>query len=200
MSDNIEQTLIDNWELFLGLVNRIEHPEVKKGLLDFCDHYDTRIMTSPAATKTEYNGAFAGGLVWHSLNVLKYMKELNKVYGSACSVDDMIVVALFHDIGKIGNREHDYYNAQESDWHRNKGFMFEVHPELVKTPVIARTFWWLSTYKIPMSENVVEALFSLYTSNTNNRVNELYNVNDLGLLLQQAVRASCIKNKGVNSL
>jgi hypothetical protein len=141
-----------------------------------------------------YVGAFAGGLVWHSLEVLKIMKELNKLYNANISADSLILTALFHDIGKIGNKTTDLYSPNDSDWHVKRGIVYKMNEELMTTPVPVRSLWWLSSYT-SLSEEEIHAITSLqhlhqmYSS-------EYYNVPMLTLVLQQAVRAACVKNKG----
>lgn len=197
---NVEAKIFENWETFLSLIDKISDKETKEALTNLCNDLHEKIMLCPASTKVGYIGPFVGGLVWNSLNVLKLMKDMNKVYGSQCTADEMIITSLFYDLGKIGNGKEDYYLAQKSDWHKDRGMYFDVNTKLVNSPIVSRTIWWLNKYKVPMSENVVEALFSLYSSTINNKSSEVYNVSPLALLLQQSVRSACILNKNVESV
>ena len=199
-NDKIEAKLIENWDVYLNLIKRIENQKISENLSVLLREQAERILVCPASTKTTHIGAFPGGLVIHSLSVLRIMKEMNKVNGTNCSVDDMIVTALFHDIGKIGSSTEDYYLAQKSDWHKDRGILFEINPKLGNVPIVARSIWWLNNYNVNLNENVLEALFSLYSSAVNNRISELYNVSNLSLLLQNSVRSSCVINKGKNSV
>ena len=184
-----------NMELFISLVKRVKNDEVRRSLEDLCSEVGDRIATCPASTSTKYIGAFPGGLVWHSLEVLKVMKELNKIYEAGLSTDSLILTALFHDIGKIGNKEEDYYLPQESDWHvKNLGMNFTINDSLSSTPVPTRSLWWLTSI-VPLTEEEIGAISSLQNM-SNMYSSELYNAPMLTIILQQAVRGVCAKNKG----
>ncbi len=192
------EKVTDNMKLFVSLVGKVKDDDVRKGLQDLVEEVGSKMAACPASSNTKFIGAFPGGLVWHSIEVLKVMKELNKLYSADISSDSLILTALFHDIGKIGNKTHDYYEAQPSDWHVKKGMVFVINEKLGPTPVSVRSLWWLAT-GVPMSEDEIGAISSLqhmghmYSS-------ELYNAPMLTLILQQAVRAVCTKNKGYLSV
>lgn len=185
-----------NWKLFLSLVEKVKDPKNKEALLQLCEDQGERMATCPASTNTKYIGAFAGGYIWYSLQVLKIAKELNKLYEANISVDDLIVSCLFHDVGKIGNLEHEYYLPNKSDWHVNKGMLFEFNENLVNSNVNARSLWWLSHYGLSLSEDSVQAISSIHHMSHQTFSSEVYNVPMLTLILQQSVRAVCVKNKG----
>jgi hypothetical protein len=132
-ADNQElvlQKVQENWGTLKGLVNRIENPEAREGAIHLCDDLHDRFAVAPASTRTDYVGCFVGGLVWHSLNVLRVMKALRTSLDieKTVSADSMIILGLFHDIGKLGNEKEDYYLPQSSDWHREKlGMHYEVN-------------------------------------------------------------------------
>lgn len=190
----------ENWDLFLGLVNnKISDLTVREPLVKLCKELEDRLAVCPASTRKEYVGAFPGGLVWHSLNVLKTMKELNKIYEAKYSPDTLIVVSLFHDLGKIGNEEEDYYLPNESDWHKKNGILYEVNQDLPPTSVASRTMWWLNSSGVPLSEAEVHSIMSLQQMGQMFN-NDLYNVPMLTLMLQQSVRFCSVKNKGCSSV
>jgi hypothetical protein len=190
----------ENWDLFLGLVNgKISDPTVREPLSKLCKELEDRLAVCPASTRKEYIGAFPGGLVWHSLNVLKVMKELNKIYDAKYTPDNLIVVSLFHDLGKIGNEDEDYYLPNESDWHKKNGMIYEINKDLPPTSVASRTMWWLNSSNVPLSEVEVHAIMSLQQMGQMFN-NELYNIPMLSMMLQQSVRACSLKHKGFDSV
>jgi len=199
---NIDAQIVEqvhkNFELFVSLVKKVKDDDVRNALTVLCETVGSRMAACPASTNTKYIGAFPGGLVWHSLEVLKVMKELNKVYDAKLSTDTLIVTALFHDIGKIGNKTEDYYLPQESDWHVKRGMMFTINENISNIPVSTRSLWWLSS-EVALSETEIHAITSLQHMN-NMYSSELYNAPMLTLILQQAVRAVCVKNKGRTSV
>lgn len=190
----------ENWEMFTELIsNKISNPIIKESLIKLCKEQEDRLAACPNSTKQEYIGAFAGGLVWHSLNVLKTMKELNKIYEAKYSPETLLLVSLFHDIGKIGNEEEDYYLPIKSDWHLKNGIFYEINKDLPPTSISSRSLWWLNFYNVPLNEFEVHAISSLNQMgqmwNT-----ELYSVPMLTLMLQQAIRACCVRYKNHNIL
>lgn len=190
----------ENWEMFLAIVStKISDPTIKEPLIKLCKNLEDRIASCPASTRTDNIGAFAGGLVWHSLNVLKTMKELNKLYDAKYSPESLIITSLFHDLGKIGNEEEDYYLPNESDWHRKNGMIYEINKEIINTSVATRTFWWLNSVGVPLTELEINSIMSL---NQMGQMfsNELYNVPMLTLMLQQSVRFCAVNYKGFKSV
>jgi hypothetical protein len=206
-ADNKElvlQKVQENWGTLKGLVNRIENPEAREGAIHLCDDLHDRFAVAPASTRTDYVGCFVGGLVWHSLNVLRVMKALRTSLDieKTVSADSMIILGLFHDIGKLGNEKEDYYLPQSSDWHREKlGMHYEVNEGMGHIPIAVRSLWWLNHYKVSLSENEVYALQSLSVKN-GEQISFTPSLRDPweGYLLQSAVRGACIKHHGITSL
>lgn len=194
----------ENWDKVKSLVNRIEDEKVKAGCIALTDHLYDRMAVCPASTKLDYIGCFVGGLTWHSLNVLRVMKILHSSFEleGKVSADSMILLGLFHDIGKLGNEETDYYTPQKSEWHREKlGQMYEVNEGMGSVPVSVRTLWWLNRFNIPLSEQEIAAIHSL--TNKNEQISFTPGIgNDPWetFLLQSAVRGACIRYHGIKNL
>jgi len=201
MSDKLVQKITSNWELLKGLVSRIEDAEKRHALLSLCDKVADRAIVCPASTRTEYVGCFTGGLVWHSLNVVKIMKELVKLYDLDVDTDSLIIAGVFHDFGKLGTMDKDYYLSQHSDWHRSKGMLYEINPEVSGHTVQALSLYWINQYGCPLSEDEVSAILSLSTK-FNETISYVPSFKDpwLSVILQHAVRIACMKNNGITSL
>jgi len=197
-NDKIELKLVENWDLFTKIIeSKIENKQLKAPLLKLCEDQSTRIITCPASTREDYIGAFTGGLVWHSLNVLKTMKEINKICGNKASTEDMIVASLFHDIGKIGDKTHDYYYRQDSEWHRERGMFFETNKKLNTSSVSVRSLWWLNQYAVPMSIDMISSISAMQNASA---TNDFYSTSYLTNLLQQSVQCSCSINRGKTNI
>ena len=196
-----EATLIEEqWKLFYSLIDKIEDDRRKVALHNLCDDYAVRLMTCPASSKTDRIGAFSGGLVWHSLGVLRIMKELVKLYEAKVTTDELITVGLFFDIGKIGTPDDEYYCPQASKWHFDNGFTFDINKKLLQNSVQTRSVWWLcSKYGIQLSEREINAILSLQNIK-DMYASDVYNSEILTMLLQQSVQANCVKNKGISTI
>ena len=71
------------------------------GIRDLMQWLDgTDFYTAPASTR--YHSNFEGGLVAHSLNVYIQLKKLCTTYDCTASEESIAIVALFHDLCKVG--------------------------------------------------------------------------------------------------
>ena len=62
---------------------------------------DSSFFSDPASAR--YHNAFPGGLLDHSMNVFYELTEMAKLYNFSFSIDSMVIIALLHDLCKIGN-------------------------------------------------------------------------------------------------
>ena len=68
--------------------------------------------------------------------------------------EELIFAAMHHDLGKVGDMEHDYYIPEDSDWHRkNTGSIFKHNPKLEFMTVTDRALFLLQHFGISMSSN-----------------------------------------------
>ena len=95
-----------------------------------------------APCSTKFHLSVRGGLCQHSLNVYRELDKLNDLYGLGFSKESIIVVALLHDIDKMGKYEMFYRNVQK------------YHPDGKKSDDNGRFDWvkeW--SYKVKDDEN-----------------------------------------------
>jgi len=200
MNQELIAKIEKNWDLFYGLVKRVENKTVRDSLLSLCDSEKDRLAAAPASSRTEFNGAYPGGLVRHSLTVFALAKNLNKSLNFTENGDSLLVTSLFHDFGKIGNENEDYYLEQESNWHRERGMMYELNKKIDKIHPSQRSLWWLTNKaKCPVSEDEMYAILSLSKLGQMYST-DLYDVSPLSVILQTAVRVACIKGKNKQSV
>lgn len=197
----LEQAL-QNMETFKNLVSsKVTNPNMTKALLAFIGSVEGELITCPSSTRTEYQGAFPGGLVSHSIAVVKTMAALNKAYEANLTGESIVITGLFHDIGKIGNEEEAYYLNKESDWHNRQGIMYEVNSNLMNMPVSMRSLFLLQKHGILLSEEEHYAISSIRDrSRPGEESIPQGNEPMLALILQQAVRTTCLKGRGQTSL
>lgn len=50
-----------------------------------------------------------GGLLEHSLNVLEYARKLNEAWGTGIPDSSIVITALLHDLGKMGDHGKPHY-------------------------------------------------------------------------------------------
>jgi hypothetical protein len=112
------------------------------------EHY----LTAPASSRTEFHSCFPGGLLSHSLNVVK---NLRKLVGATCpgefSDATIAFVGLFHDLGKAGDGKEPYYIPNPSDWHRERGMLYEINKDCRSMPNSERGLFILQEHGIKLS-------------------------------------------------
>lgn len=128
----------------------------------------SRMFVAPASTKLEYHSCEQGGLLNHSLNVVDTMLTLNvPVY--TCDTESVVLVGLFHDLGKIGSVTDvstgdglPFYIDQTSDWHREKlGELYKKNPELQDHLTHSlRSVRILTQFGFPLSDSEFVAIFA----------------------------------------
>lgn len=109
----------------------IKRPGVD-GLLAWLEAGD--FFTAPASTR--YHEAFEGGLALHSLNVFHHLVGLNEHYKTGYDMETLTIVALFHDLCKVGCYKVSMRNVKDEEtgvWSKvpyyvfDEGFKFGGH-------------------------------------------------------------------------
>lgn len=153
-----EKQIADNWDKLIKFIEDTFDGDRKKNLLELYNDNSERIAMAPAANKIYFHSAFIGGYVHHVLNVIAIAPRMSKLWESLTPVrnyteEELLFVALNHDLGKIGDDEHEYYINNESDWHVKRGTIFDFHPELQYMKVQQRSLYLLQHYGIKVNRN-----------------------------------------------
>ena len=95
---------------FIGICREfIKRPGIDR-LMEWLEKSD--FYTAPASTK--YHGAYAGGLLEHSLNVYHELRRISSVYPDvAISDETTAIIALFHDLCKVNFYKPDTRNVKK---------------------------------------------------------------------------------------
>ena len=117
-------------EEFLEIYTGQIHREGADALLDYLQN-KSDFFTSPASAK--FHGAYAGGLCEHSVNVYRCLEDylarsrVQELYGLEYSQESMAVVALLHDLCKIGCYKAGTRNVKGPDgkWQAVPTFFYE---------------------------------------------------------------------------
>ena len=150
---------------------------------------NTDFYTSPASTK--YHGAFEGGLALHSLNVFHQLVKLCKWYGCDATDESIAIVALFHDLCKVGTYKTELRwrkNAnnqweQYSTYTRNEDFKFGGHGS--KSVYLVQNFMKLS----PEEAASINCHMGQWEATQYGHPNEVYEESMLAWLLHVADEA-----------
>ena len=117
-------------EEFLEIYHSQIHREGADTLLDYLQN-KSDFFTCPASAK--FHGAYAGGLCEHSVNVYRCLADylarlrVQELYGLEYSQESIAVVALLHDLCKIGCYKAGSRNVKGPDgkWQAVPAFFYE---------------------------------------------------------------------------
>ena len=159
MKELTPQQIEQNWNKLRNIIKDTFEGERLDNLNKMYDHLEDRMCMAPASGKEHFHYAHVGGYVEHVLHIIDYSKQLKGVWetnGATINFTDeeLIFAAMHHDLGKVGDLEHDYYVPNESEWHRkNQGAIYTHNKELQHMTVTDRAIFLLGHFKVPMSEN-----------------------------------------------
>ena len=117
-------------EEFLAIYNGQIHRDGADALMDYLQN-KSDFFTCPASAK--FHGAYAGGLCEHSVNVYRCLADylarprVQELYGLEYSQESIAVVALLHDLCKIGCYKAGSRNVKGPDgkWQAVPTFFYE---------------------------------------------------------------------------
>lgn len=100
-------------------------------LMDWLEN-ETNFFSSPASTR--YHGSYEGGLVEHSLNVFNQLLfEMDTMVGKGWEdiypMETVAIVALFHDLCKVGQYRETEKWRKNSDGEWESYLAYEYDPE-----------------------------------------------------------------------
>jgi hypothetical protein len=154
-----------NWNTFIENIDLHITGERRQLLRDFYEQYQERIMLMPAAHKKEYHNAFPGGYVEHVNRVVDCalkQYELWKSEGadvSTFTVEELVFSAINHDLGKMGDEQHESYVPQTDEWRRNKlGEDYTHSTKLAFASVPDRGLYMLQAHGIRYTFNEMLAI------------------------------------------
>ena len=158
MKQLTEKQIVDNWTRLRDIITLTFEGDRVENLNKMYDHFEDRMCVAPASGKEHFHYAHVGGYIEHVLHIIDYSKQLKSVWESNGATinftdEELIFAAMHHDLGKVGDLEHDYYVPNESEWHRkNQGAIYTHNKELQHMTVTDRAIFLLGHFKVPMSE------------------------------------------------
>jgi hypothetical protein len=149
-----------NWVRMMGFIeDHISEPRRTK-LMEFYNKFQERIIMMPAAHKKEYHNSFPGGYVDHVNRVITCALHLHDLWGqmgadlNTYTKEELVFSALNHDLGKIGDEEHESYIEQDDKWRREKlGEDYKFNNKLAFASVPDRGLFLLQDHDIKYTFN-----------------------------------------------
>ncbi len=153
------------WETLIGYIHSHITGERKEHLLNFYNKYQERLMLMPAAHKKEYHNAFPGGYIEHVNRVIRCAIKQYKLWKdegadvTTFTKEELIFSALNHDLGKMGDENHESYIPQTDKWRREKlGEDYMFNTELPFSSVPDRGLFLLQSHGIQYTFNEMIAI------------------------------------------
>lgn len=153
------EQLVENYELFRKLINKTFTGERLESLNKMYDHFEERIIYTPASGTEHYHNAFPGGYIDHVLRVVKNSLKVYELYADMgmgqgdYTKENLIFAALHHDLGKLGTPSEDLYKKNDSEWHvKNQGKIYKTNPNIHWMNLTDRTFYLLNHFGIKVTE------------------------------------------------
>lgn len=146
-----------NYNNFYKFLDKLgARAEQTKTLVNFLNE---RLALCPASSRASHHSAYAGGLIEHSTRVLGLALKLRKALEIDVPTDSVVLCCLFHDLGKVGDLNTDYYLPQDSDWHKkNLGEYYKVNSELQYMTVPHRSVFLLQHFGVKLSAEEMLAI------------------------------------------
>lgn len=148
----------------------------------------TSWLTSPASTKYHLNRE--GGLLEHSVNAAETMLKIKNAIAPSISDESCVIVALLHDLGKVGMPNNPQYLVNEpSEKQKRYGYKpnypYRFNTDLVYLSVPIRSIYLALPY-ISLTEEEVQAIVYHDGQYVEDNRSSATNEEPLTLLLQYA--------------
>jgi len=182
----------ENWVEFMSNIDTHISSPRKEKLVEFYEKYQERIMLLPASHRKEYHSAFPGGYVFHVNKVVRCSLKQAKLWDSeGCdmstfTIEELVFSAINHDLGKMGDSEHESHIPQTDKWRKDKlGEDYMFNKKLAFASVPDRGLFLLQEHNIKYTFNEMVAI------QTHDGLYDLANEKYLkGYLVEQKPRTS----------
>jgi len=146
---------MDRKKLFYKLLELLKGSKREEKINKMVEAVFERVATVPASSKVNYHCCYEGGLLDHTNLVTLKMLADRKFYLSP--LHSIIIVGLFHDLGKIGNQK-EYFYVEAEDWKKQRGMPYEIPDNMKKLPHAARSIHILNRFNIHLTEAEFQAI------------------------------------------
>ena len=155
-----QDELQKNYQMLIAMIDKfIESPDRKEKLKEFYNTYKKVITYTPASDVDFYHNAFKGGYCEHVIRVIQFSFKVSQQYKELgfeldYTDEELFMVALNHDLGKIGDEDGQLYLYNESEWHRkNQGRIYKKNGVIDFMEVQDRSLYLLQSNGINLSKN-----------------------------------------------
>jgi 23S rRNA maturation-related 3'-5' exoribonuclease YhaM len=188
------EQIAENYEEYVNLLKRVGDARQTQ-IESLLNHFEERLALCPGTNSLSYHHCYPGGLVQHSLEVLKLCNRQAQAANVKVDKQALIFSCLFHDLGKVGDPWQDYYVPQTNDFYRQKGNLYEYNSKIQFMEHEHRSLFNLQYFNVPMSSE--EFLAILLHNGAVKPANQPYTFGQptLALLVHQADMMSALLSK-----
>jgi hypothetical protein len=132
-------------------------PVRKEALTNFRNFLETQTSWLTAPASGRFHLAIEKGLLMHSVGVALNALAIKKLLAPDISDESIILVALFHDVGKVGYPNKPYYIPNENTEEVKRGILYKTNPAIVHTSHAIRSLYLITRF-VPITEQEVQAI------------------------------------------
>jgi len=161
---SFKSNIDDNKKRLLEIIDEHFDGEQHTNIMLLLDHFNDRLENAPASGRPNYHNCFRGGWLDHTLRVIETSLDMKcyfiKLGVKVDSTDsDVVLSALFHDLGKLGDLNESYYVVQTDEWRRNKlNEWYTYNNKLEPLSVTDRSLYILQQFNITLTDSVWKAI------------------------------------------
>lgn len=115
----------------------------------------TNWITAPASTR--FHLSEKGGLIKHSVNVANTLLKLSQMLSPELSEESCTIVALYHDLGKVGYAGNPYYIKTNEHTSEEEGTRYRINPECPYMDIATRSLYLVSQH-VQLSPEEAQAI------------------------------------------
>ncbi len=115
----------------------------------------TNWLSAPASSR--YHLSIPQGLLIHSVGVTLNALRIKQLIAPDIEDESMIIVSLFHDVGKVGYPGKPYYLKNTENQDIAKGIRYKINPDIPHMSHAVRSLQLLSQY-VPLSAYEAQAI------------------------------------------
>lgn len=150
-------TVMERYERLKAVV--VERKEEFDQLISFMEN-ETEYLTAPASTR--FHLSKESGLLEHSVNVCENMLRIKHALAPSVSDESCVIVALIHDLGKVGMPGNPQYiknepTARQKQYGYGASVPYSFNNNLTYLSVPVRSLYLALPY-ISLSEEEVQAI------------------------------------------
>lgn len=168
-------------------------------LSEFLKRFEQRLAECPASASTDLHNCVVGGLVDHSLRVLRNARRVVKFSPQICQGLDpkaVTLACLLHDIGKLGTTTEERFVLNVDSYKQRRGWLYQYNPVCPVMPIPFASLALLMEHGILLPAEVIRAFAEIESIQ---KSGHLYELSPLAFVLQTAKITAVMEEKAMDS-